>query len=156
METHSVETTVVVMETGSAWPAWIEQSLRAANTRVIVQQEEETPADLADRVIDRVESLTVRGFKIAVAVLACGERADDSASDARRQIARSLLSAFAAAGEPGRVLFTASQRSSGAMRSTLSGLATDLQAEWESTGSTLSVRFGTGARKPQELVSRVA
>ena len=111
------------------------------------------PAICADRVIGRVESLVSRGIGVGIAVVACGERTDDSVLSARRSVVSSILSAVAATARPGRLLLSASQRSSGSARRALSTLAADLNDEWESAGIQVSVRFGTQARPPQELAA---
>jgi len=145
---------MVVMESGSEWPAWIDQCRPSsgpcsASTRVIAQDDGEAPAQLADRVIDRIEASLSEGTNIEYAVIACSERVDDGAVAARRAIASALLSAMARR-RRGRLLFSANRRSSGRARHALSAIATDLAQAWEDTGVTTSVSFGVDVPEPVE------
>lgn len=155
MEAEIAEVTLVVMETGSAWPIWAERRLPATSTRVIVQQPDESPAALASRVVDRVEGLVARGHVFGSTIVACGERADSAVMRMRSEVARSILSAYAAGGSAGRVVFAAGQRSNGHARHALAALVGDLLHEWEDTGAVIKLRFGTHAARPQDA-ARVA
>ena len=140
---------IVVMEAGSEWPAWIE----VPEASVIAQEEAESPRQLADRVIDHLESARARGAPVRFAVIACSERTDDGALAARRAAATAMLGTMAKAGG-GRLLLSASKRSSGRARHALSSVATDLAQAWENAGVEVCVRIGTEARAPSALADR--
>lgn len=145
---------MVVMESGSEWPAWIDQCRPcsgpcSASTRVIAQEDGETPHDLAERVVDRAESSQRDGAPIDLAVIACSERVDDAALGARRVAASAILSAMARR-RRGRLLLSANRRSSGRARHALSAIAAELSQAWEGTGVLVSVRFGVDVPEPAE------
>lgn len=141
MDTSAV---IVVMETGSEWPAWVQQCRSAT---VIAQEEGENPQHWADRVIDRAEADERNAVPIELAVIACSERIDEGAIAARRAAAAALLTAMARR-RHGRLLLSASQRSSGRARHALSAIARDLAEAWEGSGVLVSVRFGVEVPEP--------
>jgi hypothetical protein len=145
MDTNAV---IVVMETGSEWPAWVRQC-RPGSNAVITQQERETPQQLAARVIDRAEA----DASVELWVIACNERVDEAAIAERRSAASALLGAMARRGH-GSLLFSVSRRSSGRVRHALSAIASDLAQTWEGSGVLVSVRFGVEVPEPAEAAER--
>jgi len=141
MERNPQDNVIVVTEHGSEWPGWLtECSPCGSGSRVIVQEEGESLADLAQRVCDRCNAPS--NPRPARAVIACSERSDESAFAARRSIARALLSVLGHA-SGARLLLTASERSSGLSRRALSDFAAVLAAELDESGPLVSVRFGS-------------
>lgn len=148
------ETTLVVMETGSEWPAWIDGCRPGGGpdshaTRVITQDERESPRELAERVIDAADGVRQLGRAIDTTVIACSERTDAAALSARRAAASALLSAMARSGR-GRLLFSVNRRASGRARHAICALASDLADAWDGSGLLVSVRFGADALEPIE------
>jgi hypothetical protein len=154
MKVSMPEHVMVVMESGSDWPAWIEQC-RSASTRTIAQADGEPPQQLAERVGDSAETAIAASAPVELAVIACSERIDACALEARRAAASAILSAIARSGG-GTLLFSLSHRASGRARHALSALASELSQAWEGSGSSVSVRFGADARAPAELGRHVA
>lgn len=145
------DSALVVMETGSQWPAWLARYEPVAPcTRVIVQQDNESLYSLAQRTAERLGELSHRGESLDLAIVACSERCDDGALSARRAMAHAILSTLAESGQ-GSLWFTESQRQSGGARQAISVLAGTLAQEWENSGVTVSVRFGHPSRPPQQM-----
>ena len=146
---------LVAVELGGEWPAGFEAG-KVGVRRVLTQEEGEPPIVFAERVSGEVENAVSRGVTFSLAAIACNERADEVAIDARRRLARSLLGSMAAskashvgAAAPtnyGTVYLTASARTSGRLRHALSTLASELGAEWATAGVETSVRFGDESR----------
>lgn len=136
------ETVMVVMESGSEWPAWI-NLCPATSTRVVAQEEGELPGHLAERVASGAGAPDL-------AIIACNERVDPAALAARRSAAGAILTAMARRGR-GRLLLSANRRSSGRARHALSAIATELTQAWEGTGVEISVRFGVDVPEPAEV-----
>ena len=134
---------LVVVELGGDWPslATSEGSAR----RVLAQQEGETPAALAERVANGLDSLFGRGVRLETMVLACNERLDEGADAARRKVLGIALGGMAKH-KAGHVYLAASARSSGRLRHGLSALAHGLFEEWRTAGLEVSVDFGEESR----------
>jgi hypothetical protein len=135
---------LVAVELGGEWPAGFEAG-KVGVRRVLTQEEGEPPLAFAERVVGEVENAVSRGVTFSLAAVACNERADDVAIDARRRLARSLLGSMAGS-KTGTVYLTASARTSGRLRHALSTLASELAAEWATAGVETSVRFGDESR----------
>lgn len=149
---------LVVVELGGAWPsvATTEPSAR----RVVAQREGETPAALAERFANGLDSLFGRGVRLQTVMLACNERVDEGAEAARRKILSLALGSMAKH-QSGRVYLAASSLSGGRLRHALSALAQGLFEEWRTAGLRVSVDFGeeNGAEQrttPFAFTSRVA
>lgn len=143
---HDEQDKLVILEVEAQWPAWFERIEENEPGAVLAQQPDESLALFADRVAAEVGRRSPS--KLALALIACSERADDAALAARRKMARAILAAMADGGH-GAVVFTESQRQSGGCRQALTTLATDLSLEWEDSGLSVSVRFGQPSRPPQ-------
>jgi hypothetical protein len=151
---------LIVVELGAEWPDSMKAD--AAIRRVIAQLEGETPALFAERAASTVDQgFTGRtGIQLATMALSCNERIDEAADAARRKLAGLALGAMAKH-KTGKVYLTASPRSSGRLRHSLSALAQGLQQEWRTAGLEVSVEFGEEARSgptaaPFVFTSRVA
>jgi hypothetical protein len=129
---------VIILENGSEWPAWLEELGARKETCVIAQSAHESLTRFAARVAETCEPLN--GSEVELAAIGCSERTDGSAQAARRSIARTLGHVLRR--KPGRLLITASERSSGRCRYCLSAFAIDLLMDFEATGVSVGVRFG--------------
>lgn len=81
------ETTLVLVELGAAWPRSLVESSPYAACRVLVEQEGEGPLAFAARVQTFAGSLFPSSVALETAVLACSERADETAMAGRRNVA---------------------------------------------------------------------
>jgi hypothetical protein len=134
---------LVVVELAGEWPtlAGVDGSLR----RVIAQLEGETPATFAERVANSLDGLFGRGIKLSTVAISCNERLDEAADTARRKLAGLSLGAMAK-NKTGKVYLTASPRSGGRLRHSLSALAQGLSEEWGSAGLEVSVELAEEIR----------
>jgi hypothetical protein len=112
-----------------------------AARRAIMQSDAESLTSFADRVARRIASFRACDAPLSEAVIACADRSDRAAAEARREIASVVLAAMAVA-RRGRVRFSATERSSGIVRRSLADLAAELSGVWEPCGVDVSVRFG--------------
>jgi hypothetical protein len=148
---------LIAVELGAQWPLI---TAEAGARRVLAQLEGELPGAFADRVGQCLDGLFGRGVPLTTLALACNERTDPSVEDARRKLAGLALGSMAKH-KSGRVLLTASPRSSGRLRHALSALAQGLFEEWRTAGLQVSVDFGdeaqaTAASAPFVYTARVA
>jgi hypothetical protein len=158
---------LVIVELGGDWPqlavgraATADGATADGPRRVIVQAEGEGPAEFADRVANSLDGLFERGIKLDTVALACNERLDEAAEQARCKLARLALGRMAIAKHmSGHVFLTAPPRSSGRIRHALSALARSLFDEWRTAGLEVSVDFGDESRAaatPFLFTARVA
>jgi hypothetical protein len=112
----------------------------------------ETPQQFAARAGDLLDGLFGRGVPLATAVLACNQRLDSHAEDARRKLAGLALGAMARQ-KTGKVYLAASERSSARLRQGLTHLAQGLQDEWRTAGLEASVSFGEGRSEAERPAS---
>lgn len=131
---------LIAVELGATWPDLAPEDQNATR-RVVSQREGETPADFAERVGSVLDGLFGRGVALGSTILACNERADGAAQDARRKLAGLALGSMAKS-QAGRVYFAAPPRSSGRVRAALSCLAQGLHDEWRTAGLEVTVDFG--------------
>ena len=134
---------MVAVELGAAWPELLKDEATAVR-RVICQHDGEPPAAFAERIGSSLEGLFGRGVALSRVTLACNERADDAAQDARRKLAGLALGSMARA-NIGRFILSAPPRSNGRVRSALSSLAQALHQEWRTAGLEVTVDFGERA-----------
>lgn len=132
---------LIVVELGAEWPSLLELQEPAGGRRVLAQAEGETPSAFVARVGVQLDGLFARGVPMTTAVVACNERLDDSARQARGELARTAMGSMAEA-RSGSLLLSASERSSGRLRHALSLLASELESEWQRAGVVAKVRFG--------------
>ncbi len=139
-------TTLVVMEAGAVWPAWVKDvQRRAPNSMVEVQPGSESSDTFAGRVLGRLATLKKRGVVLRGALYAASSPASAPVLRARREICEALLEALSddACGE--LVLSGAGWSSWGVdalSREELMGLAGHLSCRLEGRPVTVSVRFG--------------
>ena len=132
---------LIAVELGATWPEAAADEGAIGRRRVVTQQEGETPAKFADRVASGLDQLFGRGIRLCALTLACNERIDDAAQDARRQLAGVTLGSMAKA-QTGRAYLAGSTRSSARLRQALTSLAQSLHEEWRTAGLEVSVDFG--------------
>lgn len=135
---------LVIVELGAEWPAWVETVPGRGSRRVLSQEEGETPEDFGNRVTEHLGSLFAKRVTLERAVVACNERSDERAMQARSKLGQALVGALAG-GRSWQLLFTASGRT-GRVRHALSGLATTLSSSWSGASSA----WGRGSARPSD------
>ncbi len=136
---------LVVVELGSEWPGLMQAD--ASSRRVLTQHEGETPAAFSERVAGSLDALFGRGVMLSTVALACNERLDDAANEARRRLGGLSLGAMARH-KSGRFVFTAPTRSGGRLRHALTSLSRALDDEWRSAGLSVTVELGEPVSAP--------
>jgi len=89
---------LVIVELGAAWPAALVGRDAGTGCRVLAELEGEGPLAFATRVEDFAAQAFPRGMELELAVVACNQRADETAEVARRAMAECLLARTAKAG----------------------------------------------------------
>jgi hypothetical protein len=115
--------TLVIVELGAVWPAWLVESTPQGSCRVLAELEGEGPAAFADRVKSVSASLFPRGSELALIAVACNERTDEAAVAARREVALSLT---ARGSRTTRVAFAATEDAGVRLRNSLATLTASL------------------------------
>jgi hypothetical protein len=91
-------TSVVVIEAGAPWPAFIEREHHAPDRDVLSQQLDESSGDFTRRVVARLRTLSSAKITVGLGILAAGMDRSESAVQNRYRIARALVEARAAQG----------------------------------------------------------
>ncbi len=120
------QTSLVLVELGAAWPSAL--LTEAGICRVLAEAEGEGPLAFAARAEDFAVSAFPRGTEVTHALVACNQRADETAEAARRALAASLLARLAG---QGTLVFAASDDASDRFRRRLFALV----ADFDKTGS---------------------
>lgn len=97
---------VVVLETGAAWPAWLAEYQRLApNAVVIAQARGESLDDFRARVVHRIEEATTSsGARVRVGVIVVAPAAGEERLEFRESVARALLQLMGSSDEAELVL----------------------------------------------------
>ena len=133
---------LVLVELGAEWPSWVQSLAGGGGRRVVSQAEGESPDVFVDRVAEEISSLGARGVPLKVATVACNERCDDAAMQARGKMGTMLLSALVHKQARDARLFLSASGRSGRVRHALSTLAGELGVSFGMPGERVSVRFG--------------
>jgi hypothetical protein len=144
---------LIVMESGSAWPGHVGDS---ENVVAVGEHEE----GLLQRIQKLLDSLRRRGEQVRVAVLACNEATDLAAVAHRLELAHELLDAVTGTSF-GRLVLSAAERASMQLRCELISLAGALSYSRRGTSATVSVRFNEAIEGREDVAvdlirSRVA
>jgi hypothetical protein len=133
---------IVVLEAGAAWPAWLTEYQRLApNAVVIAEARSEAAESFEARVVHRVEEATTHsGPRVRVGVMVLADPTNHAREPGRKNIARALLRAMGAAHEAELVLAGDSQELD-ASRHELFALAGTLCEELGGTHVSVRVRF---------------
>jgi hypothetical protein len=143
--------TLVVVELGAVWPAWLVENVPQGSCRVLAELEGEGPAAFADRVRSVSPALFPRGVELALIAVACNERADEAAVAARREVALSLT---ARGSRSTRVAFAATEDAGVRLRNSLATLTASLDNG--RLQRRVSVRLRTAGAASSPRVARVA
>jgi hypothetical protein len=88
---------IVIIEAGAGWPAWIaEYQRRAPNATVVAQTASEGHAEFKARVLHRLDDIGRGPYLLSVAVMLCAENSHDGARAAREHVCRALAAALGA------------------------------------------------------------
>jgi hypothetical protein len=137
---------IVVLEAGAAWPAWLTEYQRLApNAVVIAQARGEEPDAFCGRVVHRIAEATSSssGARVRVGVIVAGDSADDARLPLRENVARAILKAMRPADEAELVLAGDGHEMDGS-RQELFELAGALCQELGGTQLSVNVRFSNG------------
>jgi hypothetical protein len=147
----------IVAETGGRWPRWVSDLQREVHDVVVVAGDPDgTPAELALRVLHRLESLESSERRTEQAVVLAGvSPSHDEVFEARCLIARALLKHMAPAGTGGLV-YSAPSALPDDSRHELMALVGTLTEQLVGTQLSISIRFGDGheARRSHPRASR--
>ena len=152
---------LVVVELGAAWPAALVGSDARAACRVLAEIEGEGPLAFAARLEDFVVRAFARGTELELAVVACNQRADETAGVARRAMSECLLARLS---KSGTLHFSAADAASERFRRRLQDLVAEL-ARSSSAAARVQTYFAEEASRTtsspasadsQSTVARVA
>jgi hypothetical protein len=140
--TNEIDTAcILVVERGvEKIPTIDDDACDAAERAIIAQQPDETPADLAVRVVRRAEELGRRGLQLGSAVFAASEVVSDEVFASRCRMARALVKAMESAPHA-RLLFIPPSTLSDDGRHELLSIAGTLAMDLCHVPVEVSVRF---------------
>ena len=133
---------IVVLEAGTAWPAWLAEYQRIAPNAVVVAQAHLERTDVfRSRVLHRIEEATSRsGARVRVGVIVVADSTDCEKLNLRESVARGILKAMGSHGEAELVL-AGDGGESAPSRHELFALAGVLCEELGGTNVSVRVRF---------------
>jgi hypothetical protein len=136
---------VVVLEAGAGWPAWLAEYQRLApNAVVIAQTRAEAPAAFRGRVVHRINEATSAGrARVRVGVIVAGDETGDALLSLREDVARSILKVMPPEREAEMVL-AGSGHDDDDSRHELFALAGSLCQELGGSNVSVKVRFTNG------------
>lgn len=142
---------IVVLEAGAVWPAWLAEYQRLApNAVVIAQARAETPVAFRGRVVHRITEATGSGkARVRVGVIVAGDGGEESTS-VREAIARAILKLMKAGSEAELMLAGEGQESDRAQLFSLAGV---LCQGLGGTGVSVKVRFSSARSGVMRSVS---
>ena len=155
---------LVVLERGSAWPDCVEECrLRGAHPVFMVQERDESAAELAERACASLRRLAANGSRLHGAAIASGNAAEDDSAVSRCTIAQTIAVAMREAADSGKRLWlVAPENACQRIRDQLLGLAGDLTTQIGDPELTVSVKLHAmprpvrraGDRNPMRLRKR--
>ena len=145
---------IVVLEAGAAWPAWLTEYQRLApNAVVIAEARTEGTQSFQARVVHRVVEATAHsGPRVRIGVMVMVSEASDEREAARKAIGGALLRAMGPSQEAELVLASDGQELD-ASRHALFTLAGTLCEELGGTHVNVRVRFSNGKSGVRRAVS---
>ncbi len=137
---------LTVVEVGAPGGAEAHDGVDGASARaVVVQQDDETPAELALRATRRTTRLIRNGTALEAGVIIVGDESGDDMFLSRCQIARVMIRAMRGAIAP-RLIFIAPSSISDEARHELFSIAGTLATQLHGTSIEVSVRFSEQRR----------
>ena len=133
---------VIIVELGAEWP----RSARVASQaqRVFAQLEQESMGDFTARVGQGLSALSAAGIAVGQAIMACSERLDEFAAEARKSLARAATAALAA--KSGGVLHVSvSDRNQGRSRAHFAIFGRELSEKCQKYGVEVRLAFADEA-----------
>jgi hypothetical protein len=145
----------VVVETGARWPIWLTEMQRAVPDVVVVAADRDsTPAELALRVLQRLQALEAESSRVEMAaVLAGNAPPSDEVFEARCRVARAVLRHMATSGT-GKLAFAAPSNLPDSSRHELMALVGTLTDQLVGTQMSISIRFGDSRQSQQMRAPR--
>lgn len=142
---------LVIAESGAPWPRFAQELQRRAAHAVVESQPGSESLDaFVQRVTRRLSKLDRAGLTLDVAVLATNDRTDVAALDARRRLARAVLSAMRE--RVGELIISASEDVSDQARHHLFALAGTLVDELAGSAVGVRVRFTSASHSAVRAV----
>jgi hypothetical protein len=149
MQTSERGVVLVIMESGSEWPAWVEPLAGLIGHAVVVAQEPESPpAELALRAIHKISTLERVDRPVVMGVVAAGQHAasdNDDVFAARCLIARAMLTQMSGLGS-GSIVFSCPEQTPDRARADLLELAGTLTNQLAGSDLSVGLRFETAPR----------
>ena len=136
---------IVVLEAGAAWPAWLTEYQRLAPNAVVIAQAAAEPAEtFQNRVLHRVEEASNNSdARVRVGVIVVADAPGQNRSLVRQNVARALLKAMGKGHEAELVLGGDSDELDGS-RHEMFALAGTLCEELGGSHVSVRVRFSNG------------
>jgi hypothetical protein len=95
MDNEDSRSSIVVIEAGAGWPAWIaEYQRRAPNATVVAQTASEGHTEFQVRVLHRLDEMGKGSNVLSVAVVLCAENAHDGVRASRERVCEALALAL--------------------------------------------------------------
>jgi hypothetical protein len=144
---------VVVLESGSAWPPWLgEYQKHAPSSIVIAQSAGESGCEFTKRIARRMTEIAAGDAAIHAALLVSNGALDEASVSARKRICESLLRVMVQK-RRGELVLAAALHAGDELRHELFALAGTLCDELRGPEVSVRVRFGSG--RPEPAVSGV-
>jgi hypothetical protein len=133
---------IVVLEAGAAWPAWLAEYQRLAPNAVVVAQARTEEAELfGHRVVHRIAEAThSSGARVRVGVIVAGDSGDEGRLSLRENVARAILKKMVP-GREAELVLAGDGHELDRSRQDLFELAGALCEELGGTGVNVRVRF---------------
>jgi hypothetical protein len=136
---------IVVLEAGAAWPAWLAEYQRfVPNAVVIAQSRAESPDAFRSRVAHRItEATATTGARVRIGVIVAGDSGDLATVSAREAIARAIIKVMRS-GDEAELVLGGDAQAGDSSRHELFALAGVLCQELGGTEVSVNVRLSSG------------
>lgn len=154
LESHDDLMSIVVLEAGAAWPAWLAEYQRLAPNAVVIAQARTESADaFRSRVVHRIEEAKVNsGARVRVGVIVASESSEQDGLALRENVARAILKVMGS-GHEAELVLAGGAREGDPSRQELFALAGVLCEELGGTQVNVRVRFTSGQSGVMRSVS---
>jgi hypothetical protein len=139
MDDNQSKSSLVVIEAGAGWPAWITDYQRSApNAAVVAQASSDCVEAFSSRVLHRLAEIERSPLTLNVAVVVCSDMGMSLQSDTRRAICRAIAAVLSARGD---LVLAAIEDTTPAFKQELFELAGELCEEFAHQHVNVRVRF---------------
>jgi hypothetical protein len=141
MDDNQSKSSLVVIEAGAGWPAWITDYQRSApNAAVVAQASSDCVEAFSSRVLHRLAEIERSTLTLNVAVVVCTDMGSSPQGDARRAICRAIAQVLCKRGD---LVLAAIEDTTPAFKQELFELAGELCEEFADRHVNVRVRFST-------------